>query len=117
MKFLIYVTLFFISFSAFSDNPWKSVGSSGKVQFALIDSAQEKNADTYRKAAADLCADKKWCKVLFWSDPEMIPKTLPMSEKQSKALRADWIHNKYNGHEKMLFSCEIIDDPSQCFSN
>ena len=117
MKYLIYIILLTISFSVKADDKWKLVGGSGKIQFVLIDKAQEKNTDVYRLAIGDVCMGKSWCKVLFWTNPKMIPKHLPMSDKQLKALKADWVYNGYNsGFKQLLWSCSIVNDPDQCFT-
>ena len=95
---------------------WRLIGKSGKIQFVLIDKKQEKNTDIYRLAIGEVCAGKTWCKILFWSDPKMIPKNMPLSDKQSKTLKADWIYNGNNGFSQLLWSCSIVNDPKQCFS-
>jgi len=106
MKYLIYVMLFTASFSVHAADPWKLAGTSGqihgRIQFVLIDKAQEKNTDIYRMAIGEVCAGKNWCRVLFWTDPKMIPRSMPLSDKQAKALKASWAYNGNNGYRLLL---------------
>ena len=81
----------------------------------LIDNKREKDTDLYQTAIDKLCAGKSFCYVLFWSDPKMIPTSLPMSDAQSKAMRASWTYNAKTGYRQLIWSCQIVNDPTQCF--
>ena len=94
---------------------WKLAGQSGQQQWVLIDNKQEKDTDLYQTAIDKLCAGKSSCYVLFWSDPKMVPTSLPMSDAQSKAIRASWTYNAKTGYRQLVWSCQIVNDPSQCF--
>ena len=45
----------------------------------------------------------------------MIPTSLPMSDAQSKAMRASWTYNAKTGYRQLIWSCQIVNDPTQCF--
>jgi hypothetical protein len=100
---------------AIADGGWRLAGQSDKQQWVLIDKKLEKNTDIYRAAIDKLCAGKSFCSVLFWSDPKSIPTSLPMSDAQTAAMRASWTYNASTGQTKLLWSCEIVNDSSQCF--
>ena len=94
---------------------WKVAVQSGQQQWVLIDNKREKDTDLYQTAIDKLCAGKSFCYVLFWSDPKMIPTSLPMSDAQSKAMRASWTYNAKTGYRQLIWSCQIVNDPTQCF--
>ena len=77
-----------LPFLASAEGGWKVAGQSGQQQWVLIDNKREKDTDLYQTAIDKLCAGKSFCYVLFWSNPKMIPTSLPMSDAQSKAMRA-----------------------------
>ena len=104
-----------LPFLASAEGGWKVAGQSGQQQWVLIDNKREKDTDLYRTAIDKLCAGKSFCYVLFWSDPKMIPTSLPMSDAQSKAMRASWTYNAKTGYRQLIWSCQIVNDPTQCF--
>ena len=73
-----------LPFLASAEGGWKVAGQSGQQQWVLIDNKREKDTDLYQTAIDKLCAGKSFCYVLFWSDPKMVPTSLPMSDAQSK---------------------------------
>lgn len=106
-----------LTFSANAANYWKHVGKIGKMDAVLINKNQEHNQNIYRQAASSVCSDKRWCKVLFWSDPDLIPKAFPMTKAQLKGQTASWTYNEISGFKKMLWACRIVNDPEMCFSH
>jgi hypothetical protein len=61
------------------------VGGQGEVDFMYVDPKQAKNRSGLRWACKSY-ADKNriaWAKLLIWSDRKMIPKKLPMTDRQA----------------------------------
>jgi len=82
----------------------------------VVDQAQERNKDVYRSAIGVLCAKKPgFCKVLFWSDERAAPRSMPMTDSQVAAMRADWTYNGKTGTRSLVWHCSIDPDPQQCF--
>jgi hypothetical protein len=102
---------------SFEKEGWKHSGMLGKMDLVLIHKNKEMNQSIYRDAIKSVCAGKNWCKVLFWSNPGLIPKRFPMNDAQVKGQTASWVYNGNNGYREMLWACRIVDDPNQCFSN
>jgi len=98
-----------------SAQPWKLVHSQGLMNFVYVDKAHSNDQDQYRLAIADVCAGKNICQVMFWNDEALIPKQLPMSDAQDSAKVAHWQYNGNTGLRRLLWSCKIVNDPSECF--
>ncbi|MFZ5558677.1 MAG: hypothetical protein ACOZDY_18510 [Pseudomonadota bacterium] len=96
-------------------DPWRHVGKIGMMDLVVVDAEQELNKDVYRLAIGKVCAGREFCKVLIWADERMVPKTMPMTDAQVRALRANWTYNGRTGSRTMLWSCDIDPDPSSCF--
>ena len=96
--------------------PWRLVHSQGVMHFVHINESHWKDQDQYRLAIAEICAGKNICQVMFWKDPSIVPTAMPMSDVQVAAKVAHWQYNGNTGHRQLLWSCEIVDDPSECFS-
>lgn len=105
--------------SAQSGNGWKHVHTIGMMDLVVVDRAQEKNKDVYRQAIASVCAPKikarGFCKVMFWASAGLVPRSLPMTQAQLSAMRANWTWNANTDHRSLLWSCDIDPDPNQCF--
>ena len=95
---------------------WRHVRTVGMIDMVLIEQAHDRRQATYRDAVGKICSRKPdFCKVLFWSDPAMVPRAMPMTIAQARAMRADWIFNRRSGYRQMLWACDIVPDPDQCF--
>jgi len=94
---------------------WELVHSQGVMHFVYISAPDWKNQDYYRLAIGTLCARKRICQVLFWHDRALTPTTIPMSDAQVEAKVAHWQYNANTGLRRLLWSCKIVSDPSQCF--
>ena len=99
-----------------STKPWQLVHSQGMMNFVHIEPAQWKDEDQYRLAIAEICAGKTICFVTFWKERSLVPTSLPMSDAQAAGQVAQWQFNGNTGHRQLLWSCEIVNDPSQCFT-
>jgi hypothetical protein len=95
---------------------WKLIRTVGMQQIVLVDKAQELNEQIYREAIDELCARQTHCYVAFWSDAELTPATYPMTDAEFAGQKANYTYNQTTGHRELLWSCEIVNDPSQCFS-
>ena len=99
-----------------AEEGWRDAGKIGQIDMVVIDKGKEKDQDVYRMAIESVCMDRNWCRVLFWSDPTLVPKKLPMTDAQVKGLTASWTYNGSTQLRKLLWACRIVNDPSQCFS-
>ncbi|MBI5438345.1 MAG: hypothetical protein HY936_05275 [Nitrosomonadales bacterium] len=116
MKALSFILLcFLLPSTAIASEPWRHIRTIGMIQMVVVDKAQYKNQDIYRLAIGKLCAGKNFCYVLFWSDEKLIPTKMPMTDAQAKAMVANWTYNGNTGHRQLLWSCSIVNDPTQCF--
>lgn len=101
-----------------SGTAWKHVRTVGMIDMVLVDRARDKDKDVYRMAIGSVCGPKLkrgFCKVLFWSDPSMVPRSMPMTAAQVSAMRADWTYNDRASFRQLLWACDIEPDPAQCF--
>lgn len=124
--FVICVTFGLLATSAASAGEgWRLVRTvaNGNVEIVVVDKNRVMDTDVYRFAIAEsrcmkdvLRGRRNLCKVMFWNDPAMTPTRFPMTAAQSRALAADWIYNGHTGYRHLLWSCRIVNDPSQCFS-
>jgi hypothetical protein len=118
MRFLtLLVSLLFVCKSASGGEPWRLVRTVGMMQMVLVEQSLEKNQEIYRQAIKKLCSGKNLCFVYFWTDESLVPSAMPMTDTQSNALKANWSYNGNTGHRQLLWSCKIVSDPNQCFSN
>lgn len=111
---LVIVILFFANVANATES-WKLVHSQGMMNFAHIDARHWKDQDQYRLAIAEICSGKRICQVIFWKDEKLVPNKLPMTDAQVNAKMAHWQYNGNTGHRRLLWSCEIVNDPNQCF--
>jgi len=97
--------------------PWGN--SSRQVDLVVIDKARELDKNVYWDAWKKLCSDKdRFCKVMFWSEPAFVPKSMPMTPGESWQLKANFTRNGTvaGGSSSYLWSCNVEPDPNQCFS-
>lgn len=112
---VLFIVLFF-STAASAGEGWKLVRSIGMVNIVVVKKERVKDRDLYRYAIAGVCGIKDLCKVLFWADESLTPTKFPMTDAQVEAQVASWVRNAHTGHKKFLWSCNIVNDPNQCFS-
>lgn len=104
---------------SFATIGWKHAGMFGRSDMVLIHRDKEADKPTYLEAIRSVCGTKDWCKILFWSDPALVPKNIPMTDAQIKGQTASWVRNNLNeqGFSQMLWACRIDGDPNRCFSH
>jgi len=112
---LLIISLMLFVGRANAAQPWELVYAQGIMHFVHIDEEHWKDQDQYRLAIGEICAGKNMCQVLFWKDKRLVPKKLPMSDAAVKAKVAHWQYNGNTGVRRLLWSCEIVNDPNQCF--
>lgn len=100
-----------------SGQAWRLIGSQGTTQFVLVDKAREADEAAYRDAIDGVCVSAQPCFIRFWSDPEAVASSLPMTSAQSAALTAAYNRNPHTGLDKLLWSCRIVSDPSRCLAS
>lgn len=93
----------FVSASAVASDGYRITGSAGIMHFVSVDAAHKDNEDTYRIAAATLCAGKAICQVHFWVGAA--PKSLPMSDEQVASKLVHWQQNLNTGLRRWLVKC------------
>lgn len=99
---------------------WQFVRTIGRIDFVVVFPSDWPSKDVYREAVGKVCstrARRDFCKVLFFDNMEIVPTSLPMTDAQARALRADWTYNGATGTRSMLWSCDIEPDRTQCFKN
>ena len=94
---------------------WKLVRTFGMQQIVLVEKAHERDQQVYDDAIEVLCSGETFCWVVFWSDAELVPKSMPYAEAEAAAMKAVYNYNQPKGFRQLLWSCEIVNDPSQCF--
>ena len=89
----------------------------GNVELVVIDKRHERDRAAYQKAVNSICEAKvDYCKVLFWTDERMVPTAMPLSDREARALRADWVFVRRTGLRQLRLACDIEPDKSKCFS-
>jgi len=73
------------------------------MHFVAIDVDKKNNEPIYRLAAADACAGKKVCQVLYWVGKA--PSKFPLTYAQSAAKVAHWQQNLNTGLRRWLVKC------------
>ena len=109
-----------------TSNRWRLIRTLGNDnhEIVVVDKGYEDDFEIYQAAFAESTCVKKAlrgqgigvCKILFWSETEMAPTSLPMTDEQSAAQTASWAFNRNTGYKKFLWSCRIVNDPKRCFS-
>jgi hypothetical protein len=111
---IIGLSLSCVSFDALSKD-WELVSSSSLNHFVLVDASKATNRRFFENIADELCVPSKYCYVLFWTDPRMVARKLPMSDAQADALVANFANNPSTKHRELLLHCRIDPNPDQCF--
>lgn len=94
--------------------PWRLVRTIGSTQIALIDVFNAKDPAVYRAAVQELCAEKKVCKVSFWSDESLLPENLPMTDAQARGVTATWYYDEASGTKQLSTAFDPATDSGDC---
>ncbi len=89
----------------------------GDFMIFLVD----KRADPALLAAQALaaCGGGPYCKVMMWTDRNVVPTALPISDAQLSKLAFSYLRNNTNGYEKSLWNCDVFPrpNPKQCMKS
>jgi hypothetical protein len=89
----------------------------GDFMIFLVD----KRTDSALLAAQALaaCGGGPYCKVMMWTDRNVVPTALPISDAQLSRLAFSYLRNNTNGYEKSLWNCDIFPrpNPKQCMKS
>lgn len=73
------------------------------MTFVVIKKEREKDETIYLEAIKSICSEGEFCKILFWSNQEDVPKSWPMTENERKSKVADYFFNGNSGESKFYF--------------
>jgi len=83
--------------------------------FVLVEGPSARLYEVYEDAGRSLCHSHSHCMVHFWDDPDRAAAGLPLTDSQAEAKAASYTRNTQTGHEQLLVSCRIRNDPDLCF--
>ena len=99
------------------DRPWRLAGAQGAMHFVHLTHADWRDKGHHTDAAEYLCEHRPVCQVLFWRNESLVPTSLPISKAQNAAKLAQWRKNEHTGFQDLIYSCELVDDTTDCFSS
>lgn len=74
----------------------------GSTKFVVIPVTS--TDESIRKVASTACVSGLWCKLLIWDDKAKAGTSLPMTDAQVESMRASYVHNPFNGHERLIIN-------------
>lgn len=89
-----------------AEPPWRHAGSMGMRQFVVVEPSASSDAETLKQAASGVCAANRACVVMFWSEASAVPKKMPMTRAQQRAVVAQYFRNPATGSEELLLKCQ-----------
>lgn len=92
--------------SYFSEQTWKLMRTIGLVKIVYVNSEFVLHRDILEMIIDNLHEDEEQCKILFFDDMDYIPKKFPMTEKQEKHWKADYIYNPKNKYTHLRIQNE-----------
>jgi hypothetical protein len=95
------VVLFFANFLYAQD--WNIAGKRGMMTFVVVAKEREKEENLYKEVIEDLCKEGEFCKIMFWSNSEDVPKSWPMTDHENNSKVADYYYNGNSGEIKFVF--------------
>lgn len=84
---------------------WRHAGTMGMRQFVVVEQAATTDADTLRQAAGAVCPAGKACVVVFLPEGTAVPKKMPMTRAQQRAVVAQYFRNPASGRDELLLKC------------
>ena len=94
---------------------WELIGSQGIMRMAYMEPAYARDAGEHKAAIAAICGTEDICSVIFWTDRDLVPRSLPMSDAQLAAVTAQWKFNRHTHYSQMMWPCAVVNDPKNCF--
>ncbi len=107
-----------------SGDGWRLVrsvqlGNTGKyIHMVLIDLKRDTDIAVYGAALKKICrSEPDFCRVRFWNEERYVPKSISFTRGQFKTMRAEYTFNRAGDIQEMRYSCTVLPDKGQCFSN
>ena len=131
-KTIFFIFIIFASFWATlsssqplqSGDGWRLVrsvqlGNTSKyVHMVLIDLIRDTDIAVYGAALKKICrSEPDFCRVRFWNEERYVPKSISFTKDQFKTMRAEYTFNRAGDIQEMRYSCTVLPDKGQCFSN
>ena len=99
---IIFIGTLFLSNFLYAQD-WNVSGKRGMMTFVVIKKEREKDETIYLEAIKSICSEGEFCKILFWSNQEDVPKSWPMTENERNSKVADYYFNGNSGENKVYF--------------
>jgi hypothetical protein len=94
---------------------WELVRTIGAMQqIVVVDKTKDAKEQIYKDAIQTLCIPGKHCYIQFWSDRQLTPNSLQMTDAQLDARNASYVKNPVSGLEEFNWNCRIKNDPGKC---
>lgn len=93
---------------------WKHLATEGSRHFVVVDAAAAGGEAPFREAASTVCAAKKPCLVLYWTDEGKAASKMPMTKAQSQAIAAQFRRNPASGQDELLLRCTSNETTERC---
>lgn len=93
---------------------WRLVRIIGETHMVVVDTVSLNEDDGYWQAIRTLCAGKRACRIMFWTDEAQVPAALPLTDAQAKAKVADWLYDESTGHRQLLRAYDIATESADC---
>jgi hypothetical protein len=90
---------------ALAEAPWRHAGTMGMRQFVVVQPAAAADAAVLKRAAREVCLPGQACVVVFWREGAAVPKKMPMTRAQQRAVIAQYFRNPASGNEELLLKC------------
>jgi hypothetical protein len=85
------------------DSSFRRVGGQGMMDFVVADKTLSENHPALERRMRNFCDLRRpgpgWCQVMIWVKASMVPKHLPMSDRQVNAQVAVYTRNPATGHD------------------
>jgi len=105
-RLVLAVVAVFAFGSAMAESQWRHAGGMGMRQFVVVRPALAADAETLKQAAREVCSPGRACVVLFWPEGAAVPKKMPMTRAQQRAVIAQYLRNPASGSEELLMKCQ-----------
>jgi hypothetical protein len=85
------------------DASFRRVGSQGMMDFVVASKELSRNHAALEHRVRNFCSlrhsDTGFCWILVWSRESLVPKNIPMSDRQANAMVASYNRNPNTGHD------------------
>jgi hypothetical protein len=86
--------------------------------FTVITVSRADDGKRFADQARYICGDKSFCKVGIWTDPDLMPRGFPMTDREVAGQAFMYSLNRDTGFEQTLWRCDWYpqSDPDHCLS-